>query len=94
MGFEWDDIKEAINQQKHGLTFNDAALVFRDPRRLEEDSTRPEYGEERRKAIGMVHGRVTTVIFTIRQERRRIISARRARPDERQRYDDQSTRTS
>ena len=91
MGFEWDDVQEAINRQKRGITFIDAASVFGDPLHLEEGSTRPEYGEERRKAIGMVQGRIVTVIFTIRQDQHRIISARRARPDERQRYNDQST---
>ena len=91
MGFEWDDVQEAINRQKHGITFNDAASVFGDPLHLEEGSARPEHGEERRKAIGMVQGRIVTVIFTIGQDQHRIISPRRARPDERQRYNDQST---
>lgn len=30
MKLEWDTDKEAINLRKHGITFNDAALVFHD----------------------------------------------------------------
>ncbi len=85
--FEWDEAKDAANDAKHGIRFVDAATVFSDPRYLKEDSSRPEHGEERRKAIGTVSGRVIAVIFTYRHERLRIISARRARPDERAHYD-------
>lgn len=85
--FEWDENKDSTNSEKHGITFLEAIAVFLDPFVLEEDSTRPEYGEVRRKAVGNVRGRMVTVIFTLREDRRRIISARRARPDERQRYD-------
>ncbi len=31
MRFEWDGEKNRINQQKHGLAFKSAALVFNDP---------------------------------------------------------------
>jgi hypothetical protein len=86
MRFDWDDAKQAINEAKHGISFVDAATVFDDPAHVVEDSTRPEYGEDRRKAIGTVSGRVVAVIVTDREGRRRIISARRARPDERRHY--------
>lgn len=87
MEFEWDAVKEAINRQKHGIGFADAAIVFDDPRHLVEDSTKPEHGEWRGKAIGRMGQIVVTVVFTDREGRRRIISARRARKDERTRYD-------
>ena len=32
---EWDDKKAAINKQKHGIEFEDAALVFADENRIE-----------------------------------------------------------
>lgn len=91
MRFEWDMAKESANEQKHGLSFIDAATVFDDPHHLEEDSTRPEHGEERWKAIGMVGEFVVAVIYTDRQDRRRIISARRARKHERAQYDQSKT---
>ena len=34
MQFEWDESKNQENQAKHGLDFQTAALVFRDPRIL------------------------------------------------------------
>ena len=33
--FEWDDIKEKLNIQKHGIDFQSASFVFLDPLRLE-----------------------------------------------------------
>jgi uncharacterized DUF497 family protein len=85
--FEWDPNKDRANDEKHGITFLEAITVFLDPHVIEEDSTRPEHGELRRKAVGSVRVRMVAVIFTLREDRRRIISARRARPDERKRYD-------
>ena len=83
MDFEWDATKDAENQEKHGISFTAATSVFDDPHHLEEDSTKPEYGEERKRAIGMVQGRLVTVIDTDRPTGRRSISARRARDNER-----------
>jgi len=51
--FEWDDKKALLNVKKHGVSFAEAALVFRDPllaSRLE----RVEDREERWQTIGMV----------------------------------------
>ena len=87
MDFEWDPAKASTNEEKHGISFLDAVAVFDDPDHLEEDSTRPEHGEERRRAIGMMGSTVVTVVYTDRQERRRIISARRASRNEQRRYD-------
>lgn len=87
MNFEWDRVKDAANRYKHGIGFTDATAVFRDPRHLIEDSTKPEHQEWRGKAIGRMGPFVVTVVFTDRDGRRRLISARRARKDERRRYD-------
>jgi len=86
MEFEWDDTKERSNEQKHGISFTDAADVFDDPYHIEEDVTRPEHGERRFKAIGTVGAYVVAVIYTDRGDRRRIISARRAKRNERRQY--------
>ncbi len=87
MEFEWDQSKNELNVDKHRISFQDAILVFNDPGRLEIDTTRPEYGEQRSKVIGNLGPFVITVIFTTRGDRKRIISARRARKDERRAYD-------
>ncbi len=86
MEFEWDPAKNEYNEHKHGISFEDAVNVFDDPHRSVEDSTRPEHGEERRKAIGRMGPVIVTVVFTFREGRNRIISARIARRNERARY--------
>ena len=87
MEFEWDETKAAVNLQKHGISFTAAIKVFNDPNRLEEDTTRAEYGEQRGKVIGMLDNvLIVAVIYTPRDEKIRIISARRARRNERTRY--------
>ena len=87
MEFDWDLVKEAANQERHGISFTAATAYFDDPHHLQQDTTKPEYGEERILALGMVTGRLVMVVYTDRGNRRRIISARRARKDERERYD-------
>jgi uncharacterized DUF497 family protein len=81
-GFEWDEAKSAANRANHGLDFAAACLVFTGPV-LERKDARRDYGEDRFQAIGLVEGRVVLVVYTWRGERRRIISARKARQDER-----------
>lgn len=81
--FEWDEAKAASNLKKHGLDFQDAASVFFDDFRLEEQDRYVE-GEERWKTIGSIEGTLVVVVaHTIReeddQEVIRIISARRRR---------------
>ena len=84
--FEWDPAKQEVNLQKHGIDFLDAIALFDDSQVVFEDASRPEHGERRTKAIGRVGATLLCVIFTNRGERRRIISARRTRRDERERY--------
>jgi uncharacterized protein len=89
--FEWDDAKAAANRAKHGIAFDDAMDVFEDPYCIDEDSTRPGDGETRRKVVGRVGPIMIAVIYTDRLGSRRIISARRARRNERLQYDQGST---
>jgi uncharacterized DUF497 family protein len=84
--FEWNDAKDEANQKKHSIGFDEAKDVFEDPQLLIEDSTRPEHGEQRSKAIGRLGHFLIAVIYTRRPGRLRIISARRAKRDERERY--------
>jgi uncharacterized DUF497 family protein len=87
MEFEWDPAKNGINESKHGISFLDALAIFDDPHHVVESVTRLEHGEFRFKAVGMLDDRYYTVIFTDRIEIRRIISVRRARTNERRKYD-------
>lgn len=83
--FEWDDDKAASNFAKHGVGFEDARSVFRDPFAIELLDDRKDYGEERYILIGMSVDGILVVVYTERNERNRIISVRKAEPNE-QRY--------
>jgi uncharacterized DUF497 family protein len=50
------------------------------------DTSRETDGEARRKAVGVIEGRVFTVVYVQRKEAIRIISARRANATERKAY--------
>ena len=91
---EWDPAKNLSNQRKHGVSFEEAAQVFRDPLFLSWKD-RVQDGEERWQACGEVEGLSMLIIAHIREEVEdgtlievvRIISARRAEPKERRRYE-------
>lgn len=85
MDYEWSDIKAASNLKKHGVDFEDAIFIF-DGFVLIEKDDRFDYGETRFVAFGMWDGRVLAVVFTDRNDVRRIISARKANPNERRAY--------
>ena len=84
--FEWNDDKAASNLRKHGISFVEACAVFRDPFAIELFDERVACDEERFILIGMSADGVLFVIYTERQERNRIISARKAEPNERRYY--------
>jgi uncharacterized protein len=87
--FEWDDDKAASNWRKHGVTFEEAKLVFDDPLALEEIDDLA--GEPRSTTVGLGYRRLLVVISTEREGRTRIISARVATGAERRRYEDDGT---
>jgi len=80
--FEWDEAKAAANYAKHGVSFEAAADVFFDPNRADVDASRAMDGEARWKAFGMVDGQFIAVVYVVRGDAVRLISARRARPRE------------
>lgn len=89
--FEWDEAKAASNLAKHRVRFETAARVFADPFLLTEQD-RIEHGEHRWQTIGMIDGHlVLLVAHTVGEddgtEIIRIISARKADPKERKRYE-------
>ena len=85
MQFEWDENKRQINIQKHGIDFADAVKIF-DGFHIKRKDTRADYGEDRYVTTGLLEGVEITVIYTPRNNKRRIISARRARVSERKEY--------
>jgi uncharacterized DUF497 family protein len=87
MEFEWDAIKSEHNLAKHGMPFEYATRAFFDPRRVDRKDDRRDYSEERRITLGKIGGRVVAVAYTLRGEKIRLISARKANPRERRQYD-------
>lgn len=85
LNFEWDRAKAKLNKIKHGVSFKTAAKVFNDPNHFKEYDWDHSFDEERWKIIGMVDN-VLFVIYTERQDKIRIISAREATEVERRKY--------
>lgn len=83
--FEWDDEKNRINLRKHGIDFTDAAQVFFDENRIEQSDEFHSEDEDRWQVIGMVN-EILFVVYTDREDRTRIISARKANKRERRIY--------
>ena len=91
MKFEWDENKNKLNQQKHGISFEDAKTVFDDPLQISKLDHRFSYFEERWITIGTSKNLqllvVVNMFFTDDEEIIRIISARNANPKERASYE-------
>lgn len=87
MKFEWDEHKNKLNIQKHGVDFKDAVYVFSDPFSLNLPDSFSE-NEERWMLLGInLKEQVLLVIHTFRYENvTRIISARKATNKEKSSY--------
>ena len=84
--FQWDAEKAAANLRNHGVAFEKAIKVFRDPFAIEQIDDREAYGEERVNLLGMCDGTILHVTYTERGDRIRIISARQAQKHEQDDY--------
>jgi uncharacterized DUF497 family protein len=88
MEFEWDETKRRSNLEKYGLDFGDLD-EFSWAEALFEPSARRDYDEDRFVAVGDFRGEFYAVILTWRSGKTRIISFRKARPQEVKRYEAQ-----
>ena len=84
--FEWDERKAELNLEKHGVSFELGTEIFSDPQLLSFEDDRKDYGEVREVAIGETEGIILYVVFTVRDERIRIILTRKANREEREAY--------
>lgn len=82
---EWDEEKRLINRQRHGIDFADVELAFGSERVIFIDN-RFDYNETRVVTIGLLSGRIVTIIYTETNEITRIISARKATKNEQNKY--------
>ena len=73
--FEWDENKNQINRQKHGVSFEQARKAFFDPMRLIVEDVSHSIEEQRYFCIGEVEGGIMTVRFTYRRNIIRIFGA-------------------
>ena len=73
--FEWDDAKNAVNIEKHGVAFVDAQRAFLDPKRIILKDVGHSEAEDRFFCIGCVDGGIMTVRFTYRTPKIRIFGA-------------------
>jgi uncharacterized DUF497 family protein len=86
--FEWDDEKNQINQQKHGVSFEEACGLFGPESDYLEifDSEHSDF-EDRFIAIGPIKRGLIVVVYTEREEDIiRIIGARLANKNEQSIY--------
>lgn len=85
LNFEWDEEKARVNRQKHGISFELAAMVFNDEDRIEIYDEEHSLDEDRYITIGLA-GEVLFVVYTERKDTIRLISARLATARERRLY--------
>lgn len=96
MRYEWDEVKNRLNQKKHGVSFELAALALEDENCLVRKDRIDETGEQRWHALGaaqLTEGS-QAVLFVVHVYREvtdgeevvRIISARRADKHDVKRY--------
>lgn len=82
---EFDPEKSATDRDKHGIDFDEAQLLWDDPWLLEAPARTVD--EPRTIIVGKIGNRHWAAVFTYRGERIRIISVRRAREEEIERYE-------
>jgi len=86
--FEWDKKKADQNIRKHGISLEEAATVFGDPFSITIYDPLHSQDEDSSVILGTSNkNRVLVVIHTDRQDRIRIISARKATKKERKQYE-------
>jgi uncharacterized DUF497 family protein len=90
MEFEWDEAKRHANLAKHGIDFDRARHIWEKGMVLDPYGENWVHGEHRCCAVGAIDDsegeKVIAVVYTVREDRVRIISARSARKNEREDY--------
>jgi hypothetical protein len=90
MLFEWDPKKSKANQEKHGIGFEAAKILWSDDNRVEIHLLYPV--EDRWILIGKKENKLWTAIFAVRGDTIRIISVRRSREKEVDLYEEKNVR--
>lgn len=91
MEFEWNSDKATLNLEKHGVSFQEAATVFHDPLSVTFPDTDHSIAENRYVIIGLSRFEQLLIVAHIdREEKIRIISARKATRQEKRFYEEGS----
>ena len=87
MEFQFDPTKDEANRFKHGVRLAFGRRVFEQEDHIVVSSHRQADGEDRSKAIGLIDGKLYTVVHVWRDNVVRLISVRRSNAGEQRDYD-------
>ncbi|MBL8664300.1 MAG: BrnT family toxin [Candidatus Odyssella sp.] len=90
MLLEWDQRKADLNYRKHGVSFEEAATALED--KLSKVLPDPDHSDDEERFVAFAmspRGRLLVIAHTFRGDRIRLISARRATPQERRIYEEE-----
>ena len=90
MEFEWDPDKAIVDLEKHGISFDEASLAFFDPNAIELFDDLNSEDEIRFQLIGISRVRLLFVGYTLRDDRVRIVTARKANAKQKKYYNEQN----
>ncbi len=88
MKFVWDEGKRKRVLREHGLDLAGVHRVFRGPRIDDYDAAHSQE-EDRWRTLGLMDGNVILVVYAERGDTIRLITARRASPEETQLFHEQ-----
>ena len=80
MNFEYDPDKSLANKTKHGIDFEEAQMLWRDPALIVAPARTED--EPRFLAIGKIGEKHWSAVCVLREDRIRLISVRRSREQE------------
>ena len=90
--FEWDSDKATLNLRVHGVSLDEASTVFGDPLSATLADEKHSQSEQRLLLIGLsANGRLLLLVHSERDERIRLISARRVTRREQNLYEQASS---
>lgn len=84
--FEWDENKNQVNRDKHGVSFEEAKEIWMQDYMEVQELVHPKGEEVRNATMGLIGGEVYVAIWTLRENRIRLISVRRARDYEKEAF--------
>ena len=85
MEFEFDQQKSEANKKKHGISFEEAQSLWQDSYRILIPAKNLD--EPRFVLISKIQGKYWSAVYTVRENKIRLISVRRSRKNEKEIYE-------